>query len=746
MRGSQSGSTWATQPVPAPHHGQGRHTGEFADGPHDAPAAPDTLGRYVLRQQLGAGGMGVVHLATDPAGRAVALKELPAHIAGDASARARLRREFTSLQRVEHPRVAPVLDADLDGARPYIVTRYIPGHSLEQRVIDAGPLQRHELAGLAVGLAGALDAIHAAGVVHRDLKPTNVLMLGDDPVVIDFGISQATDDLRLTQVGLVMGTPGFLAPEVLDGAAATPGVDWWAWAATLTYAATGRPPFGRGPLEAVLARVHRGEPDLAGVDASLAALLTAALAPDPGARPTPARLVAGMRDWEAGRTTSFAPPTERVPQGEHAPPVTAPVTPTAPLDSAAPLGSAVPLTPTASSGSAVPQPAASLGSAAPHGAPLTPTASLGPSATLGSASSPGGAAPVGSVASAPPPGSGASSAPPVSASPPPAPPESPVTQVQPRLSTRVMPAVLRDRGRRADEVAAAARVEPPVRYATFGSAPPRAAQPPAPPHPRRAAEPSYSAPHSQPPHSQSPYSGPSSSGHPYSGSPYSGSPYSEPVAPAVAQPAALQPRVHPEPRVRRGVAFPLFGLLVFVVALGASWPVAALAVAVVWSSLARTVYASIRGVQERRLDRGPRRSDGFVAVLLSPVRLVPATLVSVAVALGCLVVAVAGMFGTAALVSATGGLRADPFSEISLAVGGTVGVLVAWWGVGGTGLRRGSRALIRAVAPGRVGPALLGLLLSAAAAWLAIRLQGTGVGPDWAPLGDVISSTLVSWF
>jgi serine/threonine protein kinase len=169
---------------------------------------PQTVGRYRLVQQIGEGGMGVVHLALDPSGRAVALKLLRPHIALDEDARTRLAREVDILGRVQDPRVAAVLDADLDGERPFVVTRYVPGPSLDEVVRERGPMRGPDLYRLGSGLAGALDAIHAAGVVHRDLKPANVLLLDGDPVVIDFGIAHVADDVRLTMTGLVMGTPG----------------------------------------------------------------------------------------------------------------------------------------------------------------------------------------------------------------------------------------------------------------------------------------------------------------------------------------------------------------------------------------------------------------------------------------------------------------------------------------------------------------------------------------------------------
>ncbi len=180
-------------------------------------AGEDRLGPYRLVHQLGEGGMGVVHLALDPTGRAVAIKVLRPHIAHDREARTRLAREVQTLARVQDARVAAVLDADTDGDRPYIVTRYVPGPPLDQVVADTGPLRGDALLRLGRGLSDALTAIHRAGVVHRDLKPANVLLLDGDPVVIDFGIAHVADDIRLTMTGLVMGTPGYLSPRSSRG-------------------------------------------------------------------------------------------------------------------------------------------------------------------------------------------------------------------------------------------------------------------------------------------------------------------------------------------------------------------------------------------------------------------------------------------------------------------------------------------------------------------------------------------------
>lgn len=259
------------------------------------------VGSYRLLQPLGEGGMGVVHLALDKQGKAVAIKLLRPHINGDPEARSRLRREVDALRRIRSSRVAPIIDAELDGDQPFIVTRYVPGPALDDVVEQDGPIGRAQLHTLAAGLVEAIEAIHAAGVVHRDVKPGNVLLLEDDsPVLIDFGIAHLTDDVRLTQTGLVMGTPGYLAPEIIEGAEVTRATDWWGWAATLAYAASGHPPFGSGAMESVLARVSRGEPDLAGVDPKLAPLLYAALSPHSQERPEARELVLALERFAAG--------------------------------------------------------------------------------------------------------------------------------------------------------------------------------------------------------------------------------------------------------------------------------------------------------------------------------------------------------------------------------------------------------------------------------------------------------------
>jgi hypothetical protein len=246
-----------------------------------------TVGDYTLLTKIGEGGMGVVHLARRGAdGQRVALKVLRPHIVGDDEARARLAREVSSLSRIRSRWVAEIVDADPWGPVPYVATRYVPGLSLHDHVHEEGPVTGPDLTWFACCLAEGVASVHDVGVLHRDVKPSNVLMEGRTPILIDFGLARVADDPKLTHTGWLLGTPGYLAPEILYGDDATTASDVHSWAATVAYAAAGRPPFGRGPSMAIMDRVRRGEHDLSGIPEPLRHLLDEALNPEPHQRPT----------------------------------------------------------------------------------------------------------------------------------------------------------------------------------------------------------------------------------------------------------------------------------------------------------------------------------------------------------------------------------------------------------------------------------------------------------------------------
>jgi len=238
--------------------------------------------------------MGVVYLADTPQGLQVALKLIRVELSEDPAFRARFRQEVIASQKVSGICTAKYLDAELDGPRPYVVTEYIEGGNLADYVADHGPLRNDQLIGLAVGLAEAVVAMHAAGVIHGDLKPSNVLMAPDGPKVVDFGIAQSVDGSTLTDIGLIVGSPSCMAPEQAKGGRTTPATDVFAWGATVGFAATGRSPFGDGRPEEVLYRVMHEAPDLYGVDAKLRPIVAAALAKDPAQRPFADRLLVSV--------------------------------------------------------------------------------------------------------------------------------------------------------------------------------------------------------------------------------------------------------------------------------------------------------------------------------------------------------------------------------------------------------------------------------------------------------------------
>ncbi|GAA4283122.1 hypothetical protein GCM10022261_06530 [Brevibacterium daeguense] len=285
----------------------------------------EELGGYRLIEQLGSGGMGVVHLGVDGDNNPVAVKVLHPHIANDETARKRLGREVRTLRRIKHPRIAEVLDAELESERPFIVTEFVDGATLSDDVRENGPFAEDELVHFGHALLDALNAVHEAGVIHRDLKPANIMIMDGEPIIIDFGIAQAADEVKVTATGLVMGTPGYLSPEIADGKASSEKTDWWGWAASMAFAATGRNPYGSGPLEAVLGRVALGRADLEGVPALFVPLLRACLDPRPERRPSGPMILDSLVDIESGRMPSLGGPVRQGPMTGHATGASGPV-------------------------------------------------------------------------------------------------------------------------------------------------------------------------------------------------------------------------------------------------------------------------------------------------------------------------------------------------------------------------------------------------------------------------------------
>ena len=251
---------------------------------------PARIGGYRLTARLGAGGMGVVYLGTAKDGTRAAVKVLRPELADDLEFRARFRREVATLTRVDGICAVRVLEADTESDRPFMATEYAPGPTLAEHVTASGPLTAGMLTGLAVGLAEALAAIHAAGVIHRDLKPGNVVLTPSGPKVIDFGIAQVLDATSVTRAGLSVGSPGFMAPEQVRGQAGQP-ADIFAWGLTVAYAASGRSPFGTAQADVIFYRILHDSPNIAAVPEPLRSVVAAAVARDPGERPAATELL-----------------------------------------------------------------------------------------------------------------------------------------------------------------------------------------------------------------------------------------------------------------------------------------------------------------------------------------------------------------------------------------------------------------------------------------------------------------------
>ncbi|HEU4422139.1 MAG TPA: serine/threonine-protein kinase [Pilimelia sp.] len=262
------------------------------------PSDPQRLGSYEVTARLGEGGMGTVYLATTPAGAPVALKVIRTDLAHDPEFRRRFRSEVERARQVPPFCTAEVLDADPDHDPPYLVVEYVDGPSLAAMVEERGPLTPANLHGLAIGVATALTAIHGAGVIHRDLKPTNVLLPPGSPKVIDFGIARPVHDASGSTVnGQLIGTIAYMAPERFGQAGSadlTPAADIFAWGAVVAYAGTGHTPYRADSPEIVAVQILTQPPDLAGLGGPLRDLVASSLAKDPAERPTARDLLDGL--------------------------------------------------------------------------------------------------------------------------------------------------------------------------------------------------------------------------------------------------------------------------------------------------------------------------------------------------------------------------------------------------------------------------------------------------------------------
>ncbi|MFH9857940.1 bifunctional serine/threonine-protein kinase/ABC transporter substrate-binding protein [Streptomyces sp. NPDC017202] len=265
-------------------------------------ADPSRIGPYRLLRRLGAGGMGVVFLARAPGGAVAAVKTVRSSYADGTGFRARFRREVEAARQVDSPWVVPLLDADADAETPWLATPYVPGPSLAEAVDTFGPLSLASVRVLGARLAEALEAVHAAGLVHRDVKPGNVLLAPDGPRLIDFGIARAPEATALTSSGVIVGSPGFLSPEQARARSGEigPPSDVFSLGCVLAFAATGVRPFGDGTAAATLLRTVYDEPDPAAVPDGLAPVLRACLRKDPSGRPGLARLREALGEGAGG--------------------------------------------------------------------------------------------------------------------------------------------------------------------------------------------------------------------------------------------------------------------------------------------------------------------------------------------------------------------------------------------------------------------------------------------------------------
>ncbi|MFE9243074.1 WD40 repeat domain-containing serine/threonine protein kinase [Nocardiopsis sp. NPDC006938] len=261
---------------------------------HPSPNDPGRVGPYRVVALLGSGGMGRVYLGLDPSGSPAAVKLVRAEYAYDPGFRGRFARELELARRVHGNYTPRVLGADTSGQTPWLATEYVMGPSLQDLVRHTGPLPEHTVRFMGRGIAQALERVHATGLVHRDLKPGNVMVSATGPQVIDFGIARAMEDPGEAEEERISGTPGYMAPETVSGQDSGPPADVFALGGVLVHALTGDGPFGDGHPSAVLYRIGHLEPDLGGVPASLRGIVAACLEKDPARRPNAAQVLQAL--------------------------------------------------------------------------------------------------------------------------------------------------------------------------------------------------------------------------------------------------------------------------------------------------------------------------------------------------------------------------------------------------------------------------------------------------------------------
>jgi hypothetical protein len=314
--------------------GEAADLGRSAGSQPPTPGDPERIGPYQILGRLGAGGMGTVFLGRAGDGPRVAVKVLRPELAGDPAFLRMFRHEVAASRRVVGFCTARVLDADVSGPLPYLVTEYVEGVRLDQAIAASGRLPATDLEGLAVGMAAALTAIHGAGVVHRDLKPSNVLLSYFGPKVIDFGIARALDASASTATGKLMGSPGWMAPEQFAQLPVTAAVDIFVWGSLVAYAGTGRRPFGQGTVVEVVHRIRHEPPDLEGLEDRLRELVEGCMAKQPERRPSAKALLLELLgdhadpDPQASATQllqqSWSPPAAAILPPAPPPPTTRP--------------------------------------------------------------------------------------------------------------------------------------------------------------------------------------------------------------------------------------------------------------------------------------------------------------------------------------------------------------------------------------------------------------------------------------